>query len=140
MMREKPVGKNIFALQNSQFYRILSRLSRKHPEQSCMSLARLPLYLRSSVSSADTFVFIRRCAQMQNIPTEHTEDTEITALCDDSCTSVYSVVYDFQRHIYAQNVYTSDAQSTFRSWMRRCGSTGQWIRIISAEGRYTLPL
>gem|GEM_PF-7101057 len=56
---------------------------------------------------------------MQNIPTEHTEDTEITALCDDSCTSVYSVysvVYDFQRHIDAKNVYKSDTHSKFRRW------------------------
>ena len=28
----------------------------------------------------------------------------------------------------------------FRSWMRRYGRKGQWIRIISAEGRYTLPV
>ena len=31
-------------------------------------------------------------------------------------------------------------QPKFRSWMRRYGRKGQWIRIISAEGRYTLPL
>jgi len=28
----------------------------------------------------------------------------------------------------------------FRSWMRRYGRKGQSIRIISAEGRYTVPL
>ena len=70
----------------------------------CVHLCHLRIHF---YSSAD----VRR---YRIITTEHTEKTEITAPCDDSCTSVcsvYSVEYDFQRHIDAKNVYKSDTQS-----------------------------